>query len=105
MNYKMGLSDLKALAQMQVFEKSGYVDDEENIKLLQDKLEVFEGDFIRDRPKKWIVTVLFTLLGLMLGKFLPKVFTVLNDSLYSRKDLDNIMKDMLGDYNIKDALT
>jgi hypothetical protein len=56
-------------------------------------------------PKKWIVTVLFTLLGLMLGKFLPKVFTVLNDSLYSRKDLDNIMKDMLGDYNIKDALT
>ena len=71
MKYKMGLSDLKALAQMQEFEKSGYVDDEENIKLLQNKLEVFEGDFIRDRPKKWIVTVLFTLLGLMLGKFLP----------------------------------
>jgi hypothetical protein len=33
MKYKMGMSDLKALAQIQLFEKSGYVDDEENIKL------------------------------------------------------------------------
>lgn len=49
--------------------------------------------------------VLFTLLGMMLGKGLPAIFSTLNNSLYSRKDLDKIMSDMLGGYNIKDALT
>jgi len=39
---RMGVSDLNALAQMQAFEKSGYVDDAENIKLLQEKLDIFE---------------------------------------------------------------
>ena len=102
---QIGLSELKMVEQLQQFEKTGYMDDAENIKLLQEKLEIFENGFIRDRPKKWIVVVLFTLLGLMLGQFLPKIFTALNDSLYSREDLDNIMQELLGGYHIKDALT
>jgi len=51
------------------------------------------------------MTVIGLLLGIVLGIFLPMGFNQLNSSLYKRDNLEDIMDDYLGAYNVKDALT
>ena len=43
--------------------------------------------------------------GALLGIQVPALVNTLNHSLYSRTQLDNIMKDLLGDFRVDQVLT
>jgi len=44
-------------------------------------------------------------LGLIFGLSIPYLYSKVNNSSYNRASLDKIMKDLLGDFNIKDTLS
>jgi len=44
-------------------------------------------------------------IGILTGIFLPMAFSQLNSSLYKRSNLEKIMDDYLGAYNVEDVLT
>ena len=58
-----------------------------------------------NRPKQWVILVLGLLAGVITGVVVPWGINKVTHSLYSRKSLDNIMKTLLGSYEIEDALT
>lgn len=47
----------------------------------------------------------FLLIGFMVATIIPPLLYKLANSKYSRKSLDNIMKELLGDFNIDEAIT
>ena len=68
---------------------------------LQQAIHTYE----RNKPKQWVVLIFGTIVGLLIGAYVPSLVNMLLNSLYSRKQLDKIMKDLLGDYKISEALT
>ncbi len=60
---------------------------------------------LQNRPKKWVMTGVGIVLGIVLGIFLPMAFNALNSSLYKRVNLEQIMDDYLGAYHLEQALT
>ena len=64
-----------------------------------------EEEYDKNRPKKWVVFAIGLLIGFILGIEIPKWSSFLLNAKYSRGSLDQIMKDLLGAYNVKDALT
>lgn len=64
-----------------------------------------KANYELNKPKMWIVLVFGIIVGMILGVNIPYLINKINHSLYSRKSLDNIMKTLLGDYKIDQALT
>jgi K+-transporting ATPase c subunit len=58
-----------------------------------------------NRPKQWVILVIGLVFGVLAGIGFPYLINLVTNSLYSRKSLDNIMKTLLGSYEIEDALT
>ena len=69
-------------------------------KMIEAKLNYAKG-----RPKKWVVTFVFVLLGFFIGGFLPWITNLLSNSLYDRKNIDKIMMDYLGAEKFDNILT
>jgi len=55
--------------------------------------------------RKYVIMTIGIVLGIILGIVIPSVATTLTHAQYSRKSLDNIMKELLGKYHVKDALS
>lgn len=62
-------------------------------------------NYNQGRPKKWIVTALFVLLGFFIGGFFPWLGNLLSNSLYDRSNIDKIMVDYLGSEKFDGILT
>jgi hypothetical protein len=69
------------------------------------KLQVAETAYKRNKPKKWLVVCAFLLFGYLLGNGIPSIINKLSKASYDRASLENIMKNLLGDYYITDALS
>lgn len=79
--------------------------DPNSIKNTQMLLAQAKANYELNKPKMWIVLVFGIIVGMILGVNIPYLINKINHSLYSRKSLDNIMKTLLGDYKIDQALT
>ena len=64
-----------------------------------------EKKYYEQRSLKWVVTIIFFLIGCTLGYEVPKITNMLSSSKYSRKNLDAMMKNLLGSYGFMDILT
>ncbi len=54
---------------------------------------------------KWLVVLVFMVVGLLLANFLPPIVNLLLGSRYNRVKLEALMKDKLGDAGFNDVLT
>lgn len=54
---------------------------------------------------KWVVILIFLIIGLCAGYWIPNYSYKLANGLYSREGLDTLMNDTYGDKNVEDALT
>lgn len=68
-------------------------------------MKTAKAEYNRGRPKKWVVTFLFVLLGFFIGGFLPWISNLLGNSLYDRSNIDGIMMEYLGNETFKNILT
>lgn len=64
-----------------------------------------EREYNKNKPKKWIVFVLFLILGGGLGFGIPDLLLMLGKSKFSRKSLDNIMTGYFGARRFPEILT
>lgn len=72
---------------------------------MQATLKKSKDQYQRQQPRKWLVTAIFILFGVVVSFLLPPLIFKLMNSKYSRASLDNIMMELLGDANIEDAIT
>mmetsp|Transcript_4126 Transcript_4126/g.6982 ORF Transcript_4126/g.6982 Transcript_4126/m.6982 type:complete len:291 (-) Transcript_4126:43-915(-) len=82
-----------------------YQESLENVKVMDERLELAMLEYEQDKPKFWVVFAAFVFMGLILGVQLPALVNKVNNSLYSRDQLDNIMKTLLGEHRLEDVLT
>ena len=61
--------------------------------------------YMENVPKKWFVFGFGIFVGIVMGSFLPFLYTKLTNASYNRAGLDGIMKNLLGEYHIKDVLS
>ena len=80
-------------------------DSNQLIKDIQSQLKTSKEKYYREQPRKWIVLIIFIILGCLIAQFLPALIYKLAHSKYNRASLDKIMKDLLGKAHLKDALT
>jgi len=64
-----------------------------------------EKKYNENRSMKWVVTIIFFLIGCTLGYEVPKITNMLSSSKYSRTNLDALMKTLLGEYGFNDIVT
>jgi len=64
-----------------------------------------EKKYHEQRSLKWVVVIIFFFIGLTLGYEVPKITNMLTSSKYSRKNLDIMMKKLLGEFGFDEALT
>lgn len=64
-----------------------------------------EKKYNENRSMKWVVTIIFFLIGCTLGYEVPKITNMLSSSKYSRVNLDALMKKLLGEYGFNDIVT
>jgi hypothetical protein len=80
-------------------------DSNQLIKDIQSQLKTSKEKYYREQPRKWIVLIIFVILGSLIAQFLPALIYKLAHSKYNRASLDKIMKDLLGKAQLKEALT
>jgi hypothetical protein len=78
---------------------------EDHLSKVLDKMFEAKLQYDKGRPKKWVVTFVFFLVGFFIGGFLPWVTNLLGNSLYDRKNIDKIMMDYLGSERFENVLT
>lgn len=61
--------------------------------------------YYKRKPCKWVVTLLFMLVGSLLMIIFTKMVTIASNSLYDREAIEQLMRDMIGRKNITEAIT
>ena len=61
--------------------------------------------YLAGRNRKWIVTFVGVLLGVILGFGVPTIWNKLGNALYDRSAITNLMNELIGVYHVKDAIT
>ena len=82
-----------------------YEYDNSTLKLMKLKLQRQRDTYQKNSYKKWIMMGLGFIVGSIFGYAFPQGINLLNNSLYKRESLEQIMEDYLGYANVKDAIT
>lgn len=64
-----------------------------------------ENRIKENKQKKWIVAIIFMILGSVLGYYIPVLTYTLSYSVYDRTDFDIEINSMFGGASITNALT
>jgi hypothetical protein len=80
-------------------------DSSQLVKDIQKQLKASKDKYYREQPRKWIVLILFILIGILFSNVVPPLIYKLMHSKYSRDSLDNIMRELLGEYHINQAIS
>ena len=67
-------------------------------------LQEAEDRYIRSRPKKWLVAIVFCMVGVVVGYWIPVLNSALTKAKYNRAGMDNMMHSLLGDITLKDVV-
>lgn len=62
-------------------------------------------DYLRKRPCKWFVTIVFMIIGTIFLKGFTIMITMATNSLYDREAIESLMRDMIGRRNITEIIT
>mmetsp|Transcript_31207 Transcript_31207/g.47790 ORF Transcript_31207/g.47790 Transcript_31207/m.47790 type:complete len:84 (-) Transcript_31207:623-874(-) len=63
-----------------------------------------EEKYEQNRPKKWMCSTLGLLIGACLGLGVPTIYSFMTNSLYDRNAIEGLMKELIGERNISEAL-
>ena len=82
-----------------------YEYDNSTLKLMKLKLQKQRDTYQKNSYKKWIMMGFGFMVGSLVGYTFPQGINLMNNSLYKRESLEQIMEDYLGYANVKDAMT
>jgi len=62
-------------------------------------------EYEKNRYKKWVVTLVGIIIGLIVGISIPKIYNFMTNSLYDRSHIDRLMFDLVGKRRVSEGLT
>jgi hypothetical protein len=68
-------------------------------------LKASKDKYYKEQPRKWIVFVFFIFIGMLIANTVPALIYKLAHSKYNRASLDNLMKQLLGEFHLEQAIT
>jgi hypothetical protein len=77
----------------------------DNIQMAEANVTAAERKYNEKKPCRWVVFGVMIALGLFLGIEIPQVTNMISASKYSRKSLDNVMHNLLGQYKFDNITT
>ena len=80
-------------------------EDQAQLEYAADKLEDARLLYQRQQPRRWVVLILFLILGGAIGYYAPTITNFLSVAMYDRKSLDQVMYEYLGGITLKQVIS
>lgn len=77
----------------------------EHTKTAKEMLREERAEYEKRKPCKWMVMILFMIIGSLFLVIFTRMISYLSNSLYDRTAIEDLMRDMIGRRNISQAIS